>query len=815
MRCNRSLFAVLIWIVGTLACTSQLPPAPVSTPPAAKVEKPAAAVPDASLAASAELAPMGMQAALAEVDGLLEQRAGTQLSDPLWLDAAGGEERSGAPSLFVAGADDASESLPLESTSARVNVTGVIAQVEVTQVYQNRGATPIEAVYVFPASTRAAVHGMRMTIGERVIIAKIQKRAEARDQYAAAKAQGKRASLLEQERSNVFTMNVANIMPGDVIKTELVYSELVVPEDGTYTFVYPTVVGPRNPMGARPAKPGWVANPHLPAGQQEPYRFDIQVRLQSPIPIKAVTSPSHPLKVTYPSLQAANVELAQAGGGNRDFVLSYELRGDQIQTGTLVYDDGGEKFFLMMMEPPQRVAKSEVVPREYVFVLDVSGSMSGFPLETSKQLMRDLLVSLKPDEHFNVVTFAGKAGVLSSRSLPASEANVEQALKSVQALSGGGGTNLMDALRTSYALPRPTGQAMSRSVVVLTDGYVAVEPQAFRFIRQRLGEANLFSFGIGSSVNRALIEGLARAGRGSPFVVLDASEASGKAAKFRTYVESPLLTNVQLSFGGLDVYDVIPQKLPDLMAERPLIAFGKVRGTGPGTIEVVGAQASGPFKRQLQLDPSAAAVENRPLRSLWARTWVDELMDQHAALGGSQTTERAVTHLGLKYGLLTQFTSFVAVDSQVANTTGTAATVRQPLPMPQGVSNSALGGGGKLVLMESSSIFILQAVRFKASRDSIDAASYSILDELVTLLKGRPELRLGVYGHTDSAGSSAEKLRISQRRAAAVVRYLVAHGIDAKRLEAEGFGDQRPIAKNDNEEGRAQNRRVEFKILEN
>lgn len=813
MRSNRWLFAVLLWIVGTLACSGRVPPVPVSPPPAAKSPKPpAAVVPDASLDASAELAPLGMQAALAEIDGLLEQRAGAELSDPLWLDA-GGAERSAAPSLFVAGADDANESLPLKSTSARVNVTGVIAQVEVTQLYQNRGATPLEAVYVFPASTRAAVHGMRMTIGERVIVAKIEKRGDAREQYAVAKTHGKRASLLEQERSNVFTMNVANIMPGDVIKTELMYSELVVPEDGTYTFVYPTVVGPRNPLGARPASPAWVANPHLPAGQNEPYTFDIQVRLQSPIPLKAVTSPSHPVKVTYPSLQAARVELAQPGGGNRDFVLSYKLRGDQIQTGTLVYDDGGEKFFLLMMEPPQRVAPSEVVPREYVFVLDVSGSMSGFPLETSKQLMRDLLVSLKPHEYFNVVTFAGRAGVLSSRSLPATEANVQEALRSVESLSGGGGTNLMDALRTSYALPRPTGKTMSRSVVVLTDGYVAVEPQAFRFIRKRLGEANLFSFGIGSSVNRALIEGLARAGRGSPFVVLDASEASGKAAKFRAYVQSPLLTNVQLNFQGLNVYDVIPQKLPDLMAERPLIAFGKVRGAAPGTIEVVGARASGAFKQQLPLDPGVAPAENRPLRSLWARSWVEELMDQHAALGGSPSSERAVTNLGLKYGLLTQFTSFVAVDSQVANTTGTAATVRQPLPMPQGVSNSALAGG-KTLIYESSSVSILHAVRFKAGRDSIDATSHAILDDVVALMKSRPELRLGVYGHTDSAGSSAERLRISRRRAAAVVRYLVAHGIDAKRLQAEGFGDLRPIAKNDTEEGRAQNRRVEFKILE-
>jgi Ca-activated chloride channel family protein len=583
---------------------------------------------------------MGMGAVLAEVDALLNRSRGSELALPV----AGGGERSRAPYLFVPGTDDGGEKLPLESTGARVNVTGVIAQVLVTQVYRNRGNEPLEAVYVFPASTRAAVHGLRMIIGERVITAKIEKREKAREQYETAKQEGKRASLLEQERSNVFTMNVANIMPGDVIKAELLYSELIVPEDGTYTFVYPTVVGPRNPSGADPATHGWVANPHLPAGAKEPYRFDLRVGLQSPIPLKAVSSPSHRVKVTYSSPKTASIELAERGGGNRDFVLHYKLRGDRIQTGTLVYDQGGEKFFLMMVEPPQRAAPSEVLPREYIFVLDISGSMAGFPLETGKLLMGDLLKSLRPSEYFNVVAFAGQAGVLSSQSLPATEANKQQALASVQSLTGGGGTELINALHTSYALPRPAGQSMSRSVVVITDGFVAVEPRTFRFIRKHLGEANLFWFGIGSSVNRGLIEAMARAGTGSPFVVLSPSEAPAKAAKLRQYVESPLLTNVQLSFKGLDAYDVIPQKLPDLLAERPLIAFGKYRGDGKGTIEVVGSRPSGAFKQQLSLDTGAASAQNRPLRSLWARSWVEDLMDQHAALGGDKGVEDAITH---------------------------------------------------------------------------------------------------------------------------------------------------------------------------
>jgi Ca-activated chloride channel family protein len=753
-----------------------------------------------------------MDAVLAKADALFEKHRASEFALPGSVELA---ERSSAPYLFAPGLDDPSERLPLKSTSARISISGVIAQVEVAQVYQNRGDKPIEAVYVFPASTRAAVHGMRMSIGDRVITAKIEKRGQAREQYEAAKGEGKRAALLEQQRSNVFSMSVANVMPGDVIKTELVYSELVVPESGTYSLIYPTVVGPRNPLGAEPATHGWVANPHLTAGAKEPYRFELEVRLQSPIPLKAVSSPSHALKVTYPSAQAASIQLAEPGGGNRDFVLQYRLAGDQIQTGTLLYDDGGEKFFLTMVEPPQRVAPSEIVARELVFVLDASGSMNGFPLEKSKQLMAELLAKLKPSEYFNVVKFAGNAGVMSPQSLPATAANVQEALRSIDSLRGGGGTNLMDALRTSYGLPRPQGPAMSRSVVVLTDGYVAVEPQAFRFIRKRLGEANLFAFGIGTSVNRALVESMARAGMGSPFFALDEGNAAVAAQKLRQHVESPLLTNVQLSFRGLDVYDVIPQKLPDLLAERPLIAFGKYRGNAPGTIEVVGKRPTGAFKHSMALDPSAASADNRALRSLWARSWVEDLSDQHAALGGASNLGEAIEQLGLRYGMLTQLTSFVAVDSQVVNETGKAATVRQPLPMPQGVANAAVSGKHLLLASESSSILILEAIRFKPGSAKLGPESALILEQVVTLMRERPELRLGLYGHSEAKeGSSAVRVRLSKQRAEAVASYLKSKGIDPKRLEVGGLGDQKPIATGDTTEARAKNRRVEFKILE-
>src|SRR5262245_8071812 len=277
-----------------------------------------------------------------------------------------GDDHTLAPYFHIAGGDAETDRLPLKETSAEVNIAGVIAQVKVRQVFANDGGKPIEAVYVFPASTRAAVHGMRMRIGQRTIEAKIDRRQAARESYEAAREQGKRASLLEQERPNVFTMNVANIMPKDRIQVELEYSELLVPEDAVYEFVYPTVVGPRYGGGADPQKDRWIANPYLPEGQKETYKFGIDVHLETAIAVKELASPSHRIKVKYTSPASADIQLDEEGGGNRDYVLRYRLAGDKIESGLLLYPGAKENFFALMMEPPQRPTLAQIPPREYV-----------------------------------------------------------------------------------------------------------------------------------------------------------------------------------------------------------------------------------------------------------------------------------------------------------------------------------------------------------------------------------------------------------------------------------------------------------------
>lgn len=614
-------------------------------------------------------------------------------------------DRTLAPFFHVAGGDPDTDRLPLKETTADVQIAGVIARVRVHQVFENGGRKPIEAEYVFPASTRAAVHGMRMKIGQRTVEAKIDRKADAREAYEAARAQGKRTSLLEQQRPNVFTMNVANVMPGDRIEVELDYSELLVPTDAVYEFVYPTVVGPRYGGGADPVKDRWIASPYTGEGGKEPYRFDIGVHLETGIALKDLSSPSHKLKVAWQGRTSADVRLDEAptnNAGNRDYVLRYRLAGDRIETGLLLGEAGGEKFFTLMMEPPQRPTDAQIPPREYIFLLDVSGSMHGFPLDTAKTLMKSLLSQLRPSDWFDVALFSGANYVMSREgSVPATRGNIELATDLIERQQGGGGTELMGGLEASYAIPR-RGEGVSRSVVVVTDGYVGVEAQAFRFIRERLDQANLFAFGIGSSVNRHLIEGMARAGQGEPFVVLKPEKAKAEADKLRAMIERPVLTSIAVRMNGFDAYEVSPGKVPDLMARRPVVVFGKYRGEAKGRIEVSGLGGGGArFASAVDVRASDVRAQNAPLRWLWARKWVSTL-DDEMHLGASKEIEEAITGLGLQYTLLTSFTSFVAVDSQIANRSGQVEGVQQPLPMPEGVSNYAVGGGARYKRSASS-----------------------------------------------------------------------------------------------------------------
>jgi Ca-activated chloride channel family protein len=603
-------------------------------------------------------------------------------------------ERTLSPYFLVEQTADGVEEFPLESTRVVANVNGVIADVTVEQTYRNDGVAPINARYVFPASTRAAVHGMQIQVGDKRVVAKVKEREQAAKEFSAAKAAGKTASLLEQDRPNVFSMSVANVLPGDRVQVVLQYSELLVPSEGVYRFVYPTVVGPRyssnSPDGAA-GSDAFVESPYLRGGDSPPTAFTLDVNLSTGVPLADVRSSSHAIKVVRDDASLARVSLADARRfqGDRDFILDYRLAGQQVQSGLLLYEGARENHFLLMLQPPARVEQAAIPAREYVFVLDVSGSMYGFPLDTAKALITDLIGHLRPTDTFNVVLFSGDARTMAPRSLPATQQNVTRAIEVITAQRGGGGTELEAALRTVTLLPR--SEHVSRSVIVLTDGYIAQEQGAFELIAKNIQNTNLFAFGIGSSVNRYLIEGLARAGQGEPFIVTDPSAAATTAARFRRYIESPVLTEISVRFHGFDAYDVEPLRQPDLFAERPIVVFGKYRGPKTGTIEVLGRGADGPFSATTSVADTKARGENSALPQLWARTRIARLSDFDID-GNDAQTAREVTALGLGYSLLTKHTSFIAVLEQVRNHNTPATDVDQPLPLPAGVSELAVGG---------------------------------------------------------------------------------------------------------------------------
>jgi Ca-activated chloride channel family protein len=605
-------------------------------------------------------------------------------------------QKTESPYFFIQSDNPGVDQLPLKSTQVDVRVSGVIADVTVVQTYKNEGQRAIEAKYVFPGSTRAAVHGMNVRLADRLITAKIREKQQARIEYDAAKKEGKTAALLEQHLPNVFQMNVANILPGDDVKVELRYTELLVPLEGNYQFVFPTVVGPRyNSPQSSQANATWVAQPYLPKGQQTPGStatpaFDIHVTLNSPIGVKEVRSSSHDISSATEPGGATVIGLKPDTGptNNRDFILDYRLAGDRIESGVLLYKGQDENFFLAMVEPPKAPPATAISPRDYIFVVDISGSMHGFPLDTAKTLLRELIGNLRPSDTFNVLLFSGSNRFLNAHSVPASKANVEQAIRTIDTMGGGGSTELIPALKRAYAEPKAAD--VSRSVVVVTDGYVTVEREAFELVRNNLSKANVFSFGIGSSVNRHLMEGLARAGMGEPFIITKPAEAASEAARFRKMIDSPVLTSVKLRFEGLDVYDVEPHNLPDLLAQRTVIVFGKWRGEAKGKLILEGNSANGPVQQSMDISASRG-TDTAALRHLWARHRIASLSDQESLEGGDAFS-KAITGLGLQYSLLTQYTSFLAVDQVVRNLTPTDSTsVNQPSPLPQGVENTALG----------------------------------------------------------------------------------------------------------------------------
>jgi Ca-activated chloride channel family protein len=596
---------------------------------------------------------------------------------------------------------------PLKRTNVKAEISGFLSRVRVTQEFENPFKEKIEAVYTFPLPQAAAVDDMTMRVGDRTVRGRILRREEAQAVYEAAKNNGQVASLLDQERPNIFTQSVANIMPGERVTVEISYVETLKYEDGAYTFTFPMVVGPRYIPGTPTGRQGTgtkpdtdqvpdasrITPPVMPQGMRAGHDISLEVALDAGVSLDGITSNSHEINVDRKSASSAVVSLKNRTEiPNKDFTLRYDVAGKLMADAVMTHRSERGGFFTMILQPPERVAAQDVMPKELVFVLDTSGSMDGFPIEKAKETMKLALDGLYPQDTFNLITFAGDTHVLFEKPVPATAENLKKAQAFLASRSGGGGTEMMKAIRT--ALDPSDAQDHVRIVCFMTDGYIGNDMEVIGEV-QKHPNARVFAFGIGSSVNHYLLDKMAEEGRGEVEYVSLNDDGSLAARKFHERVRNPLLTDISVDWSGLPVADIYPKRIPDLFGAKPVVLTGRYTGHGSGTIKLKGKMGGRDFVREIPVNLPEAEAEHDVLATLWARTRIDDLMskDYAGAQAGAMRDglKETITQLGLEYRLMTQFTSFVAVEEMVVTDGGQPRRVEVPVELPEGVSNKAIG----------------------------------------------------------------------------------------------------------------------------
>ena len=608
-------------------------------------------------------------------------------------------EHLGSGALVVARpSDDKDKSkvpLPLEHTEVHAAITGYVGTVDVTQQFENPFDEKIEAVYMFPLPEKAAVTEFVMTIGERRIRGILREKEEAEAIYREARAQGYQASLLTQHRPNIFEQKVANIEPGKRIDVNIRYFHSLAYRDGWYTFVLPTVVGPRyNPPGSKDpvhALPRAHVQPvstgtgvrYLRPDERSGHDIGITVKLDAGVGIEAVES-SHRIDKTRTSPEAATIRLAeQATIPNRDFVLKFKVAGGHVKTNLLTYVDRkkGQGYFTMVLYPPEHLDAAPRHPMEMVFVLDCSGSMRGEPIAQAKAAILAALDLLKSGDTFQVIRFSNNASRFGPEPVPATRENIARAKHYVRQLRGTGGTRMIEGIRAALNFPHDPRRL--RFVTFLTDGYIGNEVEILDAIHKSIGESRIFSFGVGGSVNRYLLNRMAKVGRGAvAYLALDDSGAQVMRYFFNR-ISRPVLSDVEIDWGTMKVTGTYPKRLPDLFVGRAVVVTGKFTGQ-PGQ-PVVRGRAGG-RRVEYAVPQSGDEAVHAFIPSIWARLRIADLTDRqartqdpHDELGG------AIKKTALEYGLMSDYTAFVAVDAS-RRTDGThGTTVHQAVPVPRGV----------------------------------------------------------------------------------------------------------------------------------
>lgn len=586
--------------------------------------------------------------------------------------------------------------MPLQHTDVKAHILGYIASVKVLQQFQNPYDHKIEAAYVFPLPENAAVNEFIVTIGERHIRGIIREREEAEKIYHEAKRQGYVASLLTQERPNVFTQSVANIEPGKEIDVAIQYFHTLAYADGWYEFVFPMVVGPRfnppdwtNGVGdvsrERSGASGQKTEvAYLHSGERSGHDISLAVDIHAGVEIEETLCRSHRIVLTKPSFDHAAITLdATDSIPNQDFVLRYRVAGDRIKSGLVAQRDERGGFFTLMLYPPAELRTLARQPLELVFALDCSGSMSGRPIAQAKAAIERAFHRLQPGDSFQLINFSEKSSQLGPRPLEASSENIRRGLDYLRALSGDGSTMMIEGVKA--ALDFPHDPQRLRFVAFLTDGFIGNEVEILRAVHHHIGASRIFSFGVGSSPNRYLLDGMAKAGRGAvAYLALDDS-ASPVMDAFFDRVSHPALTDVSVDWSGAEVSELYPRRVPDLFVGRPVILTGRFDGELPNSIRLVGRTGLVETPIPTARSEGGAPATSAALPSVWARMKIADLADQGLVEGAGDSSGE-IKQLALDFNLLSAFTAFVAVDSATRTVGGRATRTPVAVPVPEVVS---------------------------------------------------------------------------------------------------------------------------------
>ncbi|MEH2443585.1 VIT domain-containing protein [Nostoc sp.] len=625
--------------------------------------------------------------------------------------------------LYVESSEGEQLVFPLKHTEVLAKIAGNLSRVEVIQSFENPFTEPLEAVYVFPLPDEAAVDDMEIKIGDRTIKGNIKKREEAVAIYEKAKQEGRTAGLLEQERDNIFTQSLANIKPGEQIDVTIRYTESLKFEAGNYEFVFPMVVGPRYIPGTpidgsgdtdKVPDASRITPPVVPDGMRTRHNINVTVEIDAGLAISQVRSPSHQLKIEH-SGEIVRVQLAGEDTiPNKDLILRYQVSGRETQSTVLTQTDDRGGHFAIYLIPALEYSPDEIVAKDVVFLVDTSGSQSGDPLWKCQELMRRFINGLNPNDTFTIIDFSDTVRQLSKKPLPNTAENRAQAIAYINNLQADSSTEMLSGIRTAINFPTPAGRL--RSVVLLTDGYIGNENKILAEVQQHLQVGNrLYSFGVGSSVNRFLLNRIAEIGRGISQIIRHDEPTEEVAEKFYRQINNPVLTNIQISWQGDTESPVIyPAIAPDLFSEQPLVLFGRKQDRVGGNLQISGIAAGGKhYEKTFNL--KFEETGNIAVAQLWGRACIKDLMNQMVSFETKAGVE-AVTETALTYQLLSQYTAFVAVSDDVRVEPGSEyLSMQVPVEMPEAVSYQGVFGGVGVVGGVLASAFAPQISILKAA----------------------------------------------------------------------------------------------------